>query len=217
MFVVSPRDATIVELLLDITCIKPRYMLGWYLNYLLLCYVVFSVYQLLRRRIGNKAMILLAAVAVIGFFISPTELQAEQSLSFMAGVFLFENKESVILGRLKTRSWMVMVAAFLVGTVAFLLKQLDLLDFSYWVNLLQMIYKFGWAVMLLTGVWMLMKRFSLIPAALIGKYSYEIYLTHGYLFALMHSIATIPLFVICVGITSAGLHCGINYMRKISS
>lgn len=114
MFVVSPRDATIVELLLDITCIKPRYMLGWYLNYLLLCYVVFSVYQLLRRRIGNKAMILLAAVAVIGFFISPTELQAEQSLSFMAGVFLSENKESVILGRLKTRSWMVMVAAFLV-------------------------------------------------------------------------------------------------------
>lgn len=80
-----------------------------------------------------------------------------------------------------------------------------------------MIYKFGWAVMLLTAVWTLMKRFSLNPAALIGKYSYEIYLTHGYMFALMRSIVMIPLFILCVGIASAGLHCGIDYMRKISS
>lgn len=162
-------------------------------------------------------MVLMAAVAVISFFASPTELQAEQSLSFMAGVFLSENKESAILGRLRARSWMVTVVTFLVGSVAFLLKQLDILDFSYWVYLLQMIYKFGWAVMLLTAVWTLMKRFSLKPAALIGKYSYEIYLTHGYLFALMRSIAMIPLFILCIGIASAGLHCGIDYMRKISS
>ena len=135
----------------------------------------------------------------------------------MAGVFLSENKESAILGRLKTRSWMVTVVAFLVGSVAFLLKQLDILDFSYWVYLLQMIYKFGWAVMILTAVWTLMKRFLLKPAALIRKYSYEIYLTHGYMFALMRSIVMIPLFILCVGIASAGLHCGIDYMRKISS
>ena len=217
MFVVSPSDATIVELLLDVTCIKPRYVLGWYLNYLMFCYVVFSVYQLCRQRFGNKAMVLMTAAAVISFFASPTGLQAEQSLSFMAGVILSENKESAILGRLKTRSWMVIVVAFLVGSVAFLLKQLDILNFSYWVYLLQMIYKFGWAVMLLTAVWTLMKRFLLKPAALIGKYSYEIYLTHGYLFALMRSIAMIPLFILCVGIASAGLHCGINYLRKISS
>lgn len=76
-------------------------------------------------------MVLMAAAAVISFFASPTELQAEQSLSFMASVFLSENKESAILGRLKTRSWMVTVVAFLVGSVAFLLKQLDILDFSY--------------------------------------------------------------------------------------
>lgn len=216
-FVVSPSDVTIVEFLLDVTCIKPRYMLGWYLSYLFFCYVVFSVYQLVRRRFGKKAMVLMAAVAVISFFASPTELQAEQSLSFMAGVFLSENKESAILGRLKARSWMVTAVAFLVGSVAFLLKQLDILNFSYWVYLLQMIYKFGWAVMLLTAVWTLMKRFSLNPAALIGKYSYEIYLTHGYMFALMRSIVMIPLFILCVGIASAGLHCGIDYMRKISS
>lgn len=214
-FVVTPSDATIVELLLDVTCVKPRYMLGWYLNYLLLYYVVFCVYQLIRRRFANKAMVLVVAVAVISFFASPTELQAEQSLSFMAGVLLSENKDSAILGRLKTRSWMVTVVAFLVGSVAFLLKQLGILDFSYWVYLLQMIYKFGWAVMLLTAVWMLMQRFSLKPVALNGKYSYEIYLTHGYLFALMRSIAMIPLFILCVGIAAAGLHCGINYMRRI--
>lgn len=219
VFVVSSSDVSIIELLLDVTCIRPRYNLGWYLNYLLFCYVIFSVYQLFRRRLENRALFLLIAVAVISFFVSPSELQAEQSLSFMAGVLLSENKETetATLGRLKARSWIVTVVTFLVGTVAFLLKQIDLWDFSYWVWLLQMIYKFGWAVMLLTAVWMLMMRFSLKPAALIGECSYEIYLTHGYMFALMCSIAMIPLFILCVGITSAGLHYGINYMRKISS
>ena len=130
-FVVLPSDANIVELLLDVTCIKPQYKLGWYLNYLLFCYVVFSVYQLLRRKSKNKAIILL--------------------------------------------------------------------------------------VVLLTAVWMLMERFSLNPIALIGKYSYEIYLTHGYMFALMHSIVMIPLFILCIGAGSVGLNCGIDYMRKISS
>ncbi len=215
VFVVTPSDATVVELLLDVTCIKPRYMLGWYLNYLLFCYVVFSVYRLIRRSFGNKVMLLLVAVSVISFFTSPTELQAEQSLSFMTGVLLSENKDSAILVRLKKRPWIVTIVTFLVGSVAFLLKQLDFLDFSYWVYLLQMIYKFSWAVMLLTAVWMLMQRFSLKPAALIGKYSYEIYLTHGYMFALMRSIAMIPLFILCVGIASVGLHCGINYIRRI--
>ena len=217
-FVVSPSDATtIVELLLDVTCIRPRYVLGWYLDYLLFCYVVFSVYQLVRRRFGNKAMVLMVAVAVISFFVSPTELQAEQSMSFLTGILLSEYKDSAILSRLKSRPCGVTEAAFLVGAAAFVLKQLRILEFSYWIYLLQMIYKFGWAVMILTAIWTLMKRFSLKPAAFIGKYSYEIYLTHGYLFALMHSIAMIPLFIVCVGLASVAVHCGINYLRRIIS
>lgn len=214
---VTPSDATIVELLLDVTCIRPRYVLGWYLNYLLFCYVVFSVYQLIRRRFGIKAMVLLVAVVVISFFVSPTELQAEQSMSFLTGILLSEYKDSAILTRLKSRPCGVTEAAFLVGAVAFVLKQLRILEFSYWIYLLQMIYKFGWAVMILTAIWTLMKRFSLKPAALIGKYSYEIYLTHGYLFDLMRSIAMIPLFIVCVGLASVAVHCGINYLRRIIS
>ena len=218
MLVVTPSDATtIVEFLLDVTCIRPRYVLGWYLNYLLFCYVVFSVSQLIHRRFGSKAMVLLVAVAVISFFISPTELQAEQGVSFLTGILLSEYKDSAILNRLKSRPCEVTETAFLVGAVAFVLKQLDILHFAYWINLLQMIYKFGWAVMILTVIWTLMKRFSLRPAALIGKYSYEIYLTHGYLFALMRSIAMIPLFIVCVGLASVAVHCGINYFRRIIS
>lgn len=214
VFVVSSSDVSIIELLLDVTCIKPRYNLGWYLNYLLFCYVIFSVYQLVRRRVGNKAIVLMVAVSVISFFASPTELQAEQSLSFIVGVFLSENKEAAILGRLKARPWMAAVVAWLVGSVGFLLKQLDILDFSYWIYLLQMIYKFSWVVMFLIVVWTLMKRFSLKPVAVLGKYSYEIYLMHGYMFTLMRSIAMIPLFILCVGITSAVLHCGINHIKN---
>ena len=68
MVITKHNDITALDFLFDITCIKPLYGLGWYLNYLLLCYVVFSVYQLL------------------------TELQAEQCLSFITGVVLSEYK-----------------------------------------------------------------------------------------------------------------------------
>lgn len=60
-----------------------------------------------------------------------------------------------------------------------------------------------------------MQRFSLKPLAFLGKYSYEIYLTHGYLFNLMHSVAMLPIFILSVGTVSGIVHCGMKIMRKL--
>ena len=213
MLGINPGE-TITEFLLDITCISPQYVLGWYLNYLLLCYVAFSVYWLMKQKFGNKALIFLFCIAVISFWITPVELQAEQSASFLTGILLSEYKKSAVLEKVKSYSKIFAGVSFGVGAVAFGLKQVGLFHFSYGINFLQMIYKFAWAIMLLVAVWMLMQRFTLKPVALLGKYSYEIYLTHGYMFSLMRSVIMIPLFILCVISASMVLHCGIYLIRN---
>lgn len=210
----APGEVSMMDFLLDIICIKPQYGLGWYLNYLFIWYVIFSVYQLLRQRYGKKAIVALIAASVISFFISPTELQAEQSLSFLTGILLSEYKESGILARLKAQSLMVIAAAFLIGAAAFVLKQIRILEFPYWIYLLQLIYKYGWAVMLMMVLWRLLQRFPLRSVGFIGKYSYEIYLIHGYMWGLMKSIATIPVFILGVSVASLGLHHAMELVRR---
>lgn len=155
MVITKHNDITALDFLFDITCIKPLYGLGWYLNYLLLCYVVFSVYQLLKSKLEQKSIFIIAIAAGISFIVGPTELQAEQCLSFITGVVLSEYKIASTNKKHPLDSWKVVAVAFLVGALAFALKQFNIFESTYWIYFMQVIYKYSWAVMLLLEVWII--------------------------------------------------------------
>lgn len=216
MVIADPNDITVLDFLFDITCIKPLYGLGWYLNYLLLFYVVFTIYQLSKRRFQQKSIFIIAIAASISFIVGPTELQAEQCLSFITGVVLSEYKIAPTHKKAPLDSWKEAVVAFLVGALAFILKRVNIFESIHWIYFIQVIYKYSWAVMLVLVVWIVIQRVTLKPAATFGKYSYEIYLIHGYMFHLMKSIANIPIFVLFIGVSSMVLHCLIKYLSRIA-
>ena len=85
----------IIDFILDVTLISPRYHNGWYLNYLLICYVAF--YLVIRVPFLTKHKItIFTALSVASFFLL-REIKAEQAMSFLTGMVLSEYKESELI------------------------------------------------------------------------------------------------------------------------
>lgn len=133
-------------------------------------------------------------ISVFSFFISPTELQAEQCLSFVTGVMLSEYKER-IEHILKAPQKSLICTFLSIGMLAFLAKQFFGVQIEHCIYGLQLIYKYCWALMLILISTILVQKYRMNTIALIGEYSYEIYLTHGYFFELMKGIFQIPVFL----------------------
>ena len=208
------QSISVPTLLLDVLCINPKYVLGWYLQYLLVCYLIFCVYWFLRQKNKTVALLGLLAVSIISFFISPTELQAEQSLSFITGVFLSENRKTNIIRKFVRKPLMGGLIFIVIGMVAFLTKQLFGLQSTLCIYGLQLIYKYSWAIMLVLVSTLFVQRYRLNIVAIFGKYSYEIYLTHGYLFGFLRSFVKIPAFFGIEFLLTALLNKTLAIMKK---
>jgi peptidoglycan/LPS O-acetylase OafA/YrhL len=200
--------------ILDVLCIKPMYSLGWYLTYLLICYMLFYFSEILKYLFGNKVKLSFLTIAfLISFFVSPRTLQAEQSVSFLTGIFLSEETvkdNRFIVDDNPKKTITIIVMLIIMGMVAFSIKQAFTPQTEYVVSFLQLIYKFGWALMLVFLVNLLRKKMSLRFFSFMGTISYEIFLFHGYFWGLMKNISDIPVFVFIIGGLSIITHMLFN-------
>lgn len=149
----------------------------WFVTYIIGCYVAF---WLTARFCGRYRMPLLLIASAASFFLLP-EIEAEQSLGFVTGVWMSEHKPWTAQFARGRRSIALLAALFIAGLAFLAVKQLPAVRESTgtWVyHGAQLLIKWPWglALLLVTGKMRFLARLSML--GLVGAMSYELFLTH---------------------------------------
>jgi len=159
--------------LLDIFGIKTSY---WYIGYLLKWYLIFW----LTSRFTFKYRMQIMGVCALGFLFILPNIEAEQSFSFLAGVWTSISIDKY--NRITAKQMIsIGVIAFIVGTVFLGIKQLPAIRIhidDYIYNIVQLFIKLPYAISIMSIIWLFPiiqhNRFLLFAGAI----SYELYLVH---------------------------------------
>lgn len=126
------------------------------MTYLLFWYVVFWLMQI---TVPKYKYIIIEAISIISSFAAPSAYQAQQALSFGIGVFLSDLNEEK-KDTLCKQSKIIIVVTFVIGCVAFLIKQfVEIQEMSYEMWVLKLLYRFVWAIMVIFAVYLLYKKY----------------------------------------------------------
>lgn len=166
-------NVSLQSYLLDIFGIKTSY---WYIGYLVKWYVLFW----LASRFAFKCrMAILGCCALAFLFILPN-IEAEQSLSFVFGVWVSDNVDKVVRLSRKQICYIGLLT-FVIGTAFLAIKQLPEIrahidDYVY--NIVQLFIKLPYAITIMCCVWLFpaIQRSRFVMLA--GAVSYELYLVH---------------------------------------
>lgn len=197
----------------DICLISPRAPMTWYLNYLLIWYVLYYVGYLLTK-IKIPLALTLGVAAVVLFFYFPHRLQSEQSFSFYLGVLCSMFR----LNGKPVATWLTGIPSqvCIVGTGSILIflllifKKINFADeeCSLCYNAVSMAVKIvAIPVLLLLASWG--KRLPVLHAmiGIAGIYSYELYLVHATTVSSLNaSLASVSSFIVLTCALTYALH-----------
>lgn len=220
------------DVILDLFFIKCLNPLGWYMQYLVMCYFIFWIgIKYIQKK--NIRVILWSVIAVGSFFLFDN-LRAEQALSFLSGVFLAEyrnakkedrNNAKFTGGGYGTSQRRYLFTGYSLVCMAIILlaiKQLPIVRMQnhYLVTLLNLVMKLSCTVgcLLITRDIRPLKKIVLW----FGGLSYSLYLIHGYFMCFMAknifgSYVVNSFVMITLSVASAILLNEMNktYMKKI--
>lgn len=170
----------IKTILLGLIFVKPAIPYGWYFQYLLLWYSIFWIAKFI---FGEKNVwIILIIGAVISFCFLP-EIMAEQSVSFITGVFA-SNKEDSFLKNITEKKKILIASALITIGILFLgIKQTEIVRsapqivFSGVQLMIKSPIAIGIILLLLSSN--INKKIKFRIFYLFGMISYELYLLHG--------------------------------------
>lgn len=214
---------SIKSYLLDFCFLKPATGYGWFMGYIVICYLIFyAVNRWIKD--GRMQMAALFGVFAIWFvlesvyFANPNMpfLRARQMLSFPAGVLLAVNKDKIERTLTKAKNILILTG----GTVCLLFMAITQLNV---VKTLP--YLASNAMTLLTclpmaiGIIVFGKSFDMIfenkMLATTGMISYEIYLVHAFTLGIIkQSIISVFIFVVVTYVLAYILYIG---MRKVKN
>lgn len=215
---------SIKSYLLDFCFLKPATGYGWFMGYIVICYLIFyAVNRWIKD--GRMQMAALFGVFAIWFvlesvyFANPNMpfLRARQMLSFPAGVLLAVNKDKIERTLTKAKNILILTGG---GTVCLLFMAITQLNV---VKTLP--YLASNAMTLLTclpmaiGIIVFGKSFDMIfenkMLATTGMISYEIYLVHAFTLGIIkQSIISVFIFVVVTYVLAYILYIG---MRKVKN
>ena len=215
---------SIKSYLLDFCFLKPATSYGWFMGYIVICYLIFYA---VKRLIKDSRMQTAALFGVFAiwfvlesvFFANPDMpfLRARQMLSFPAGVLLAVNKDKIERTLTKTKNILILTGG---GTVCLLIMAITQLNVVK-----NLPYLVSNAMALLTclpvaiGIMVLGKSFSELfenrMLAMTGMISYEIYLVHAFTLGIVKpSIINVFVFVGVTYIFAYILHIGIRKVKN---
>lgn len=208
------HEFQLLPFLLDISLIKPLYHNGWYLQYLFVWYMIFfSVRKI--PALNKHRVLVFTAISVVLFF-TLREIKAEQSLSFLLGVILSEKKEW--REKLFKVQYGLLFIAF--GVACLAIKQLPTVRSApqIVINFVQLGIKLpiGFGLMILC--YEIVGRWKWIGTVLgaVGIISYELYLIHGYVLAVVPgSAAGVMVFVIVTALLSIIYYWTLKKLRPV--
>ncbi|MFR3995471.1 MAG: acyltransferase family protein [Turicibacter sp.] len=217
-------ETTVCNFLLDISLLKPAFGLGWYLNYLLLWYIVFWLVNLLKISEKNKLYVFCFITCMLAFYFNYTSsIRFEQSLSFLTGLLIAKidigpgGNVSRLINRRNC------VTLFTVAIFTLVLKQTSFVRTlsQTSLNMVDLIIKCAAAWAIIEFVYLIWKSditfkklmFRLLRP--IGAVSYELYLVHGWALLLfnMDILQSICIFLFLI-ISGIGAIC-LYYIDKM--
>lgn len=201
---------TINSYLLDIALISPKYMYGWYLNFLLVNYIVF--YLLIKCKVLTKYKIQIMGIVSLLFLLYADSLRAEQALSFLLGIIISEYKNKKFIERFL--NWKIGIALIIFSTIMLALKQIDIIRALPQIifNIIQLLIKLPAAIGICSCIIKILSKFNLRFLQLVGLISYELYLVHGNI--LTNVPVSLPGEIYFIIMTFA-LSVGLYYVIKI--
>lgn len=214
---------TIERFALDFFFIKPAMGPGWFMQYIMICYLIFYFVNLIFRNksrglIENKEEIILYTgfltwLVIDSLFLANPAmpfLRARQMLCFPFGITIAKHKEKIatILDR-----WLLILGGGIIGLIFMAVTQLRVIKGSPFLiqNLLSLPTVFPLAVLVLG----LTKRWEQLldnqTLRVVGLVSFEIYLVHAFTLGVLDfSIGSLIAFL-CL--TTAGV-CFLYLIRK---
>ncbi len=205
------KTITAITFIKDITFLKPLYCNGWFLQYLLLLYVCFYIIKVCEGT--HKHSLIIFAIIMFILFWNQPQIKAEQSFSFLFGLFLSEYVDD------KNKFHSIRLGIFLIAVaiICLALKQFPQIRNSpiYITNFVQLCITFPCSVGIIILLYHLSVPVSLNKIVTIaGIYSYEIYLIHGYLLDIVpNSILGALIFVLITIILSWLYHIILNFSK----
>lgn len=171
---------------------------NWFLQYLLVCYIVFYVsYKwMYRYRWGLLVLFVLATFFFWG------SIQAEQCCSFQIGVLLAESES--FFCRVKENIKKLLVVSLLIFTITLVLKQVGavrvLMEDNFLMeHALNLVLKMSLGIFVMMSCAVLFRYIGGKYAQIIGKMSYELYLVHlSLVIGLCYQVGAKPLVQIVV-------------------
>lgn len=189
--------------------IRPRLTQIWYLQYLMICYVIFwCVFKFITEEKRLKVLLLLFVL----FFIFMPEIAAEQSLSFWSGCLFAKHKE--LFSKVKK----FFVFLIIIGIIALLCKQFNFVRTApqLVMNFVQLFIKFPCALGIIGIMYGYTEKLKLGMFKKIGSISYELYLTHiNLLYMVGYNLFWGLIFLIIIVMFSTLLHLGIKNVQKM--
>lgn len=205
------RDVSLIEIIKDLTFLEPKFRLGWYLNYLLVWYIIFWMFYKLCTRYRlklNSTLIVsfwFSVSVIIGFhYVDISSIRYEQTFSFFIGVIMsyFPDKIYRFISNKKWLIWILLGILFLGIKQIHYVRELPAVMYVNIDLIIKTAISFGIMGYIVLTDFVYTER----SISLLGKYSYELYLVHGSLLLMFNyidfGVYSVMLFIIATVICS---------------
>lgn len=183
------QSFTVEKYVLDVFFLKPATSYGWFMGYIVICYLIF--YAAKRFITDEKLSTLLLIAAFTVWFIIESlflaradmpALRARQILSFPCGVLLAKYKNDIVHYLNKKKSLLICGGGGITCIIFMAITQLDVVkQMSYLLsNIMSLMTCFPMAIGLLAFGKIYSCVFRNRMLSTIGMISYEIYLVHAF-------------------------------------
>lgn len=220
---ISVNYFTVDRYLLDISFLKAATSYGWFMQYILICYILF---YLVKRFVKQKNMQIPVICVLFAFwfvaesiyFANPNmpALKARQMLSFPCGIFIAKNRDKLI-STFKNKTYLYILAW--VGTgIAFMgITQFSVVkEMPYLLsNILSLFTVLPLGVVVLIIGWRYQKLFENVVLNRVGVVSFEIYLVHAFTLVIVKTnVLNICEFIVITTVLAVLLHTVIKFVNE---
>ena len=210
--------------LLDFCFSKPATAYGWFMGYIVTCYLLFYA---VKKLVKDSRMQMLALFGVFAiwfvlesaFFANPDMpfLRARQMLSFPAGVLLAINKDKIERTLTKAKNILILTGGGTMCLLFMAITQLNVVKSLPYIvsNAMALLTCLPIAIGIMTFGKSFSELFENKMLAVTGMISYEIYLVHAFTLGMIkQSIISVFIFAVVTYVLAYILHIG---MRKVKN
>lgn len=210
--------------LLDFCFSKPATAYGWFMGYIVTCYLLFYA---VKKLVKDSRMQMLALFGVFAiwfvlesaFFANPDMpfLRARQMLSFPAGVLLAINKDKIERTLTKAKNILILTGGGTMCLLFMAITQLNVVKSLPYIvsNAMALLTCLPIAIGIMTFGKSFSELFENKMLAVTGMTSYEIYLVHAFTLGMIkQSIISVFIFAVVTYVLAYILHIG---MRKVKN